>query len=72
VAQFEKTHPPEAKQVAEKRFRRNFTSAAKANIGTRPLIAAVNRCATQNQVQDVVNRCATQNRVQDAVNRCAT
>jgi hypothetical protein len=31
--------------------RRSRTSAAKAGSGNEPVIAAVNRCATQNQVQ---------------------
>jgi uncharacterized protein (DUF4415 family) len=38
--------------------RRNQTSAAEADSHHKPIIAAVNRCATQNQVQE-------QNQVQD-------
>jgi hypothetical protein len=38
----------------------------------KPLIAAVNRCATQNREREPVNRCATQNREREPVNRCAT
>src|SRR5271157_3700982 len=48
---------------------RILTSAAKAGTETKPLIAAVNHCDTQNQVQhrlfpQAVKRCATQNQVQ--------
>jgi hypothetical protein len=32
--------------------RRSITAAAKADIGNMLLIAAVNRCATQNQTQN--------------------
>jgi hypothetical protein len=44
-----------AEQAAENVFpHRSVTSAAKAGAKNRPLIAAVNRCATQKQMQERV------------------
>jgi tetratricopeptide (TPR) repeat protein len=40
---------------------RHLTSAAKAGSESRPLIAAVNRCATHNRIITAVDRCATEN-----------
>jgi hypothetical protein len=45
------TSAPE--QAAEKYFqRRSLTSAAKAGTENKPVIAALKRCATQNQARD--------------------
>jgi len=47
--------PAAAKQAAEKVFHgRRPTSAAKAATENKPVIAALKRCATQNQVRDRV------------------
>jgi hypothetical protein len=37
-------------------LRRSLTSAAKADTENKPIIAAVNRCATQNQVHHLLFR----------------
>jgi hypothetical protein len=55
-----------AEQFADKtRGARGSPSAAKAAGESKPVIAAVNRCATQNQAIAAVNGCATQTQMRN-------
>jgi hypothetical protein len=54
VEQPERYNPSAAKQFAENSwYVPQSTSAAKADGENKPVIAAVNRCATQNQMQEL-------------------